>query len=93
MLLYPIPVPGHSVHFEADDSGQPVPHPGDNDLDDLKDCPQSSSDKPSENSLSAHSSLVVDFSDVANNRTKRNLDQWQYAEHMEPNVLLQVCLD
>jgi len=92
-LLHAIPVPGHSVHFEEDDDGQPVPHPGDDDLDEFKDCPQSSTDIPPENSSCGLSSSLVDLSDVVNNRTKRNLDQWQYAEHMEPSILLQVCFD
>ncbi|XP_033741247.1 sperm-associated antigen 17-like isoform X1 [Pecten maximus] len=66
----------NSVHFEKDEEGKPIRH---YEEEDELDVVETEPDKTTEESLME----IVDAQ-------KRNLDQWCFAEHYEPNVLLQV---
>ena len=68
------------MHFEKTDSGEMMVHPGD-DLDFLLD----------DEGERQHVLKVTDaeWSDV-NEKQQRNLDQWCFAEYLEPGVFLQV---
>lgn len=79
---------GQSVRFEEDDSGQRTSHPGNENPEDENECSENSGSTNRNSSLSVDSK--VDASEVVNDNSKRNLDNWQYAEHMEPKILLQV---
>ncbi|XP_038079367.1 sperm-associated antigen 17-like isoform X2 [Patiria miniata] len=88
-----------TVHFEKDASGNPI-------LPAVKDPQQSSSQPPSENSLSLElpgapkgqrsrpgsASSAIGVQDIGE-KPERNLDEWRYAEYLEPSVLLQVLQD
>ncbi|XP_022082066.1 sperm-associated antigen 17-like isoform X2 [Acanthaster planci] len=86
-----------TVHFEKDASGKPV-------LPAAKEAqPASSSQPTSENSLSLElpgaaksqrsrpgsAGSIIGVQDIGE-RQQRNLDEWRYAEYLEPSVLLQV---
>ena len=66
------------MHFERDESGDLVPQPGDEE----------------EEKVSAGSPLpsksVEEGMEELMNMKKRSLDQWCFAEHLEPAVFLQV---
>lgn len=79
---------GQSVRFEEDDSGQRTSHPGNENPEEENECSENSGSTNRNSSLSVDSK--VDASEVVNDNSKRNLDNWQYAEHMEPKILLQV---
>ncbi|XP_021376816.1 sperm-associated antigen 17-like isoform X5 [Mizuhopecten yessoensis] len=66
----------NSVHFEKDEEGKPVRH---YEEEDELDVVETEPDKSTEESLME----IVDAQ-------KRNLDQWCFAEHYEPNILLQI---
>ena len=63
------------MHFERNAEGQLLPQPGDT----------AAVDNWLQEQTSAHS-----IDDVRNVQ-KRNLDQWCFAEHLDSNVLQQVC--
>lgn len=69
----------HSVHFERSDDGLPLAQPGDEELE-LEEA--ETVDLPCQLDLSAMFEV--------NDPQKRNLDRWCFAEHFEPQVLLQV---
>ena len=73
----------HSVHWEKDQEGQLVPQPGDHD------------EGGSREHLLLDSKMEGfqapgDAMETVNDVQKRVLDQWCFAEHMEPQVLQQV---
>ncbi len=70
-----------SVHFEKDEDGTLSPLPGDEDGQELE-------DQLVQSPLPAKS-VEENMRDVVNMKA-RNLDQWCFAEHLEPTVFLQV---
>ena len=65
------------VHFEKDESGTLLPQPGDDEEDILAGSPL-----PAKTVDESMQDLI--------SVKKRNLDQWCFAEHLEPAVFLQV---
>ena len=67
------------VHFERDENGELIPQPGDDE------------DKISTGSPLPSKSVEEGMQELADIK-KRNLDQWCFAEHLEPAVFLQVII-
>lgn len=65
------------MHFERDESGDLVRHPGDD-----EDAVQPGSPIPSK--------TIEETMEDLTTMKRRNLDQWCFAEHLEPAVFLQV---